>query len=90
MRETKDYELRLCNQGEIDQLIPKRKQKWYINPLCFKHRDKVVVKGNWIHDEYSYPAISIVRCNSTLRGGRCANDTEFEEFMRQTPFYFIN
>lgn len=83
-----DYDLRVCEQKDIDNLIKKSKQPWYTNPLCFKNRDKVKIKGNWFDESYQVPAVLIARCNPKVR--TCADLAEINKFLDTYSFYFIH
>lgn len=83
-----DYDVRKCQQAELDMFVPKSKQKWYPNALCLNSRDAVSVKGNWFMDEYDIPTIALARCE-TSENRTCADDKDFQKFIKSTPFFFI-
>lgn len=62
-------------------------ESWYPGALCFKHRDKVHIEGNWFRSNYDVPFIAVVECDRTKR--RCASPEQVEDFMGRHPFYFI-
>ena len=64
MIETK-YELEICKQEFVDSFVMKHAQNWYDQPLCFKDRDRVMVKGNWFMEDYQFPVISVAYCKNT-------------------------
>jgi hypothetical protein len=74
-----------------DSFVKEHLQVLYNQPLCFKEKDKVYVRGNWWSEEEEVVVGYRIRycANSTENGDWCKSKEEVDEWLLYHNSYFV-
>ena len=63
-------------------------EAFYPMAICFKHKDKVSFRGNYLLNDFKNYYIYITACDSNKRS-TCKPRSDSVEFVRKSNFYLL-